>query len=68
MGVHLLKVGSKRRRTAEKSVPRAAVGKGKKAAAAPADDDVNSLFWLVEVRRATSHRPPRPPERAQLDS
>lgn len=48
----------KRRRTAEKSVPRAAVGKGKKAAAAPADDDVNSLFWLVEVRRATSHRPP----------
>ena len=58
----------KRRRTAEKSVPRAAVGKGKKAAAAPADDDVNSLFWLVEVRRATSRRPPRPPERAQLDS
>lgn len=58
----------KRRRTAEKSVPRGAVGKGKKAAAAAAEDDVNSLFWLVEVRRATSRRPPRPPERAQLDS
>ena len=51
----------KRRRTAEKSVPRSAAAKPKKKDAPAGDDDINSLFWLVEVRARTSRRPLSPP-------
>ena len=51
----------KRRRTAEKSVPRSAAAKPKKKDAPAGEDDINSLFWLVEVRARTSRRPLSPP-------
>lgn len=54
----------KRRRTSEKSAPRSTAGKTKKKDAGDGDDDINSLFWLVEVRAGNvAHRPishPRP--------
>ena len=54
----------KRRRTSEKSAPRSTAGKAKKKDAGASEDDINSLFWLVEVRAGNvAHRPishPRP--------
>ena len=47
----------KRRRTSEKSAPRSTAGKTKKKDAGASEDDVNSLFWLVEVRSGNVANP-----------
>jgi hypothetical protein len=58
----------KRRRTSEKAAPRSTAGKTKKKDAGASEDDINSLFWLVEVRAGSVANAPYPTRARQLDS
>ena len=58
----------KRRRTSEKVAPRSTAGKTKKKDAGASEDDINSLFWLVEVRAGSVANAPYPTRARQLDS
>ena len=54
----------KRRRTSDKSGPRSTAGRTTKSLGGASEDDINSLFWLVEVREPRlASRAPRSPAR-----
>ena len=54
----------KRRRTSDKSGPRSTAGRTTKSMGGASEDDINSLFWLVEVREPRlASRAPRSPAR-----
>ena len=54
----------KRRRTSDKSGPRSTAGRTTKGMGGASEDDINSLFWLVEVREPRlASRAPRSPAR-----